>query len=165
MDHPIDSALGPHHKVQLMLEPVLCTDCGQYVPLGWIEFGLAKCPAATGHYQGHRTSNEVVTSVKDRMYNNLAEAGLLAKWGRVQIVRLDGKRGYGYILFNDITGKVVEASSVSLYPTRVKAVANARNRLRALGFEFILGEDDKTSVYASAEAFNQRVSVTVKEGN
>jgi hypothetical protein len=167
VNHPIDFALDalPEHKVQLMLEPMLCIDCEQYVPLGWVVFGLTKCPKATSHYPGHRALTEAITKVKDRLYNTLAEAGLLPKRGSVQIVRLDGTRGYGYILFNAITGEIVEATSVSVYPTRAEAVSESRNRLRALGFESVTDADPKTTVFQSVQAFNQRVSVTVKEGN
>lgn len=158
MSHPIDFALEalPNHKVQLMLEPVLCMDCEQYVPLGWVEFGTQHCPQATGHYRGHRALNEAITSIKDRLYNTLAEAGLLPKRGSVEIVRLVNQRGYGFVLSNDITGQIVEASSVNLYGTRAKAVDQARDRASALGFE-IAPIDDKTSRFESVDAFLQRI--------
>lgn len=156
--HILDTFLADNaaHAVQVSLKPVLCIDCNQYVPLGWVEFGLTVCPQATGHYKGHRGSTEAITSIKDIYYNHLAEAGMVDKRAQVQIVRLAGKRGYGYILFNALTSEIVEASSVSVYSTRGKAVAEARNRARALGFEHLVG-DDKTSVYTSVEQFSARV--------
>lgn len=56
----------------ILMAPVKCIDCEQYVPFGWVEFGTVKCPqnlGATGVQYGHRIPTEVFHSVKDSTIN------------------------------------------------------------------------------------------------
>ena len=54
------------------LEPVLCIDCDQYVPLGWIDFLGVKCPknfGATGVQYGHRVYTDTIQNIVDTYMN------------------------------------------------------------------------------------------------
>lgn len=160
--HPVDQivATNPEAARVLALEPVRCTDCGQYVPLGWVEFGTVKCPkniGANGTQYGHRVDRDVITNIKDSFYNNLAVAGLVEKIASAKIVRLAGKRGYGYVLSNALTKEIVEASPANVYNTRGAAVEEASNRARFHGFERMEPIDDKTTQFFSADQFESFV--------
>jgi hypothetical protein len=160
--HPLDTFLATngHHAAQLYLEPVLCTDCGQYVPYGWCEFGTVRCEknvGANGVVYGHRTRVEVIASIKDRMYNSLAEVGQVEKRASFEITRLHGKRGYGCILTDQMTGQVIGASSVNAHPTRTKAVADARSVASTFGYTHLAQDTGKTTVFADVNVFNARV--------
>lgn len=67
----------PAAAVALALTPVLCIDCDQYVPFGWVDNTAApKCPegfGASGSQHGHRIPNAVVSHVKDLVANQYAQ--------------------------------------------------------------------------------------------
>lgn len=159
MYHPIDTFLQTHpaHAVKLALTPVLCTDCEQYVPLGWVEQGQVKCPKGDGW--GHRVYSETITNIKDSLYNGLADAGLVEKIASVEIVRVAGKRGYGFVLSNALTEKVVEASRPNVFKTRRDALTESRSRARHHGFGQVRPDNGKTRVYDSADQFQTRFAV------
>lgn len=65
-------------QVRIALEPVLCIDCNQYVPNGWINNLAVKCSAsigATGVQYGHRVPREVPASVVDMVVNLYVREG------------------------------------------------------------------------------------------
>ena len=80
MTHPIDQYVttdGP--TLDVLLAPVRCIDCTEFVPLGWVEFGTVICPASTkdgGSPWGHRVRNTMPTHVRDTVANKLAAAGV-----------------------------------------------------------------------------------------
>lgn len=76
MSHPIDPFAAEHPSIaqRLLLAPVACIDCETYVPLGWVEYGTVHCyknVGATGVIYGHRALTEVITSIKDSIYNSV----------------------------------------------------------------------------------------------
>lgn len=59
---------------QLALTPVLCTDCKQYVPLGWVVHSTVVCTkntGANGVQYGHRTERDTIVSVIDQFNNKM----------------------------------------------------------------------------------------------
>lgn len=77
MNHPVDELVqNDGVTMAVLLAPVLCIDCGQFVPFGWVESGTVKCPENWGGpggnsvQYGHRVPQEVWNSVKDKAYND-----------------------------------------------------------------------------------------------
>jgi hypothetical protein len=68
--------LNANERERLVLEPVMCSDCKQTVPLGWVEYGTVRCAdnvGANGVQYGHRVPSYVYDHLLDRAFNN-AEA-------------------------------------------------------------------------------------------
>jgi hypothetical protein len=53
-----------------ILTPVVCNDCRQVVPFGWVMFGTVKCPdniGATGIEYGHRIARDEYDALENAM--------------------------------------------------------------------------------------------------
>lgn len=69
----IDPKRLPQAQVAVALAPVLCTDCGEYFPLGWVAMvGAPMCPRVDRRNYPHRASNEVIDQVSDQVANRYA---------------------------------------------------------------------------------------------